>query len=191
MPKLYELLSGNSIYVYKFCKIGNDSFFHKVHKIINPQFISIGNRVTIEKDAWLNVVTSDGSHGFIEIHDDVNLGMRTTLSSANKIIISKSVLIGLNVYIADHQHNYTNINASVKYQGISGTGSVIINEGSWIGNNVVLLASKDLTIGKQSVVGANSVVKESIPDYCVAVGNPAKVVKRYDRKLKRWVKAAL
>lgn len=188
MPKLYELFSENSIYTYKFFKIGNDSFFHKVHKIINPEFVSIGNRVAIDKDAWLNVIVSDGLHGFIEIHDDVNLGMRTTLSSANKIIISENVLIGLNVYIADHQHNYADINIPIKYQGISGVGSITINEGSWIGNNVVVLASKDLTIGKQSIIGANSVIKESIPDYCVAVGNPAKVIKRYDRKLKKWIK---
>ena len=60
-------------------------------------------------------------------------------------------------------------------------------DGAWIGNNVVILPG--VRIGRKAVVGAGSVVSRSIPDYCIAVGNPARVVKRFDSISSRWVAA--
>lgn len=62
---------------------------------------------------------------------------------------------------------------------------VEVCNGAWIRNNVVILPG--MRIGRKVVVGAGSVVSRSIPDYCIAVGNPAKVVKRFDSKSFRWV----
>ena len=62
---------------------------------------------------------------------------------------------------------------------------VLIGEGSWIGENVCIIGA---FVGKNSIVGANSVVTNNIPDYCVAVGAPARVIKRYDHKDNQWVK---
>ena len=62
--------------------------------------------------------------------------------------------------------------------------SVSIGDGSWIGENVCILGAN---IGKHSVIGANSVVLQDIPDYCVAVGSPARVVRKYDFETKKWV----
>ena len=62
---------------------------------------------------------------------------------------------------------------------------VRIGEGSWLGENVSVCGA---SIGKHCVIGANSVVTKDIPDYCVAVGSPAKVVKKYDSEKKQWVR---
>ena len=62
---------------------------------------------------------------------------------------------------------------------------VLIGEGSWIGENVCIIGA---SVGKNSIVGANSVVTNNIPDYCVAVRAPARVIKRYDNKDNQWVK---
>jgi len=63
---------------------------------------------------------------------------------------------------------------------------VHIGEGTWLGTNVVIVGS--ISVGKQCVIGANSVVTKDIPDYSVAVGIPAKVIKRYDFEQQQWVK---
>ena len=62
---------------------------------------------------------------------------------------------------------------------------VIIGEGSWIGENVCIIGA---SVGKHCVIGANAVVTKDIPDYCVAVGTPAKIIKKYDTKIKKWIK---
>lgn len=58
--------------------------------------------------------------------------------------------------------------------GVS-TSPITINDDVWIGANAVIAAG--VTIGKHCVIGAGSVVTKDVPDYSVAVGNPAKVIK--------------
>ena len=59
-----------------------------------------------------------------------------------------------------------------------------IGEGTWIGINAVIVGN--IRIGKHCVIGANSVVTKDIPDYCVAVGIPVRVIREYNRVSKKW-----
>ena len=63
---------------------------------------------------------------------------------------------------------------------------VVIGDNVWIGDNVTVLPN--VHIGKGCVIGANSVVTKDIPDNCIAVGIPAKVIKKFDYKEKKWVR---
>lgn len=65
-------------------------------------------------------------------------------------------------------------------------GVVFIDDGVWIGNDVIILPN--VHIGKKSIIGAGSVVTKNIPEFCIAVGNPAKVIKKFDIKENRWKK---
>ena len=89
------------------------------------------------------------------------------------------------VYISDNLHGYEDINTPIKDQPIRQINPVRIGEGSWIGVGVAVMGA---TIGRHCVIGANSVVTRDIPDYSVAVGIPAKVIKRYDFQSNRWRK---
>ena len=71
----------------------------------------------------------------------------------------------------------------IKEQGMRQISNVVIGEGTWIGENVSILGC---SIGKQCVIGAGSIVTKDIPDYCVAVGNPAKVIKKYSLVKRKW-----
>ena len=62
---------------------------------------------------------------------------------------------------------------------------VVIGEGSWLGEHVCVIGA---SIGKNCVIGANSVVTHDVPDYSIAVGVPAKVIKRYNFNSKQWEK---
>jgi acetyltransferase-like isoleucine patch superfamily enzyme len=63
---------------------------------------------------------------------------------------------------------------------------VVIEDDCWLGINVCVLSG--VTIGRHSVIGANSVVTRDVPPFAVACGNPAVIVKRYDPTLKQWTR---
>ena len=63
---------------------------------------------------------------------------------------------------------------------------VAIGEDCKIYNNCVILPG--VHIGKHCTIGANSVVTHDIPDYCVAVGVPTRIIKRYNFKTQQWEK---
>jgi acetyltransferase-like isoleucine patch superfamily enzyme len=69
-------------------------------------------------------------------------------------------------------------------QGITDIAPVFIGRHTWLGQNVVVLPG--VAIGQHCIIGANSVVNSSIPDYSVAVGAPARVIKRYNRDTNQW-----
>ena len=71
------------------------------------------------------------------------------------------------------------------FQGVTQKRDVVIGNGSWIGEHVCIIGA---SIGRHCVIGANSVVTRDIPDYSVAVGSPAIVIKKYDFKLNKWIK---
>ena len=63
-------------------------------------------------------------------------------------------------------------------------GGVLIGDDTWIGTNVVIAGT--IKIGKHCVIGANAVVTHNVPDYCVVVGNPARIIKKYNTESNQW-----
>jgi acetyltransferase-like isoleucine patch superfamily enzyme len=93
-----------------------------------------------------------------------------------QIVIEDDVMIGAGVHIYVNNHKFDNINTPIINQGYYPSKRVVVKKGAWIGANAIILPG--VTIGVNSVVGAGSVVTKSIPDFSVAVGNPAKVIKK-------------
>lgn len=104
------------------------------------------------------------------------------------IEIGEGVLTGPHVFIADHNHNYEDPYLPIYEQGVKASKDthISIGAGTWIGTNVAIVGN--ISIGKNCVIGANSVVTKDIPDYSVAVGIPAKVIKYYDFEIEKWVR---
>jgi hypothetical protein len=94
------------------------------------------------------------------------------------IELGDSVLMADWVYLCDFDHRMDDINVPIKDQGIL-KGPVRIGPDTWIATKVTIL--RNTTIGRGCVLGSHAVVKGDIPDYSIAVGAPAKVVK--NRKL--------
>lgn len=120
---------------------------------------------------------------------DVLIGSRSFIGVSNVIIgpveIANDVMTAQNIVISGMNHSYKDINTPPTMQKVQ-TAKIIICENVWIGANSVITAG--VTIGKHSIVGAGSVVTKDIPAYCVVVGNPAKVIKRYNPELAVWEK---
>jgi acetyltransferase-like isoleucine patch superfamily enzyme len=88
-------------------------------------------------------------------------------------IIGDDVLIGSGVHLLSNgTHDFSRLDMPIRMQG-GKPEPITIGEDSWIGNNAIVMAD----VGKKCVIGAGSVVTSAIPDYAIAVGNPAKVIK--------------
>ena len=154
-------------------------------KFVNRGTITLGNSVIIRPSTR---VYAGNAQSLVSFGDGTELGEHSTISSNNKVIFGNDVLTGPHIFVADHNHAYTNISVPISKQGVkcNPTDEVVIGDGSWIGTNVVIVGN--VHIGKHCVIGANSVVTKDIPDYSVAAGIPAKVIKRYDFERKDWIR---
>ena len=120
----------------------------------------------------------------IFIGDKVIINMNCTFVDNNRIDIGSNVLIASNVQIYTATHsirvNERMVQDWSEGQEICRTYAlpVKIEDGVWIGGGVIILPG--VTIGRNSVIGAGSVVTHSIPESCVAVGNPCRVIKQID-----------
>lgn len=169
---------------FKFAGIGKGSIIFAPMQIDNPKTIEIGDYVFIAEGAWL-MGSSTEIGATLKIGQSSVIGHFSHIIANKEVVIENSVLIADKVFISDCTHNYTDVVIPVMNQAVSFLKSVHIGEGSWLGENVCVCGA---SIGKHCVIGANSVVTNDIPDYCVAAGSPAKIVKKYDFDKKQWVR---
>lgn len=121
--------------------------------------------------------------GDIVIGDYCRIGLGNTV--IGPIRIDNGVNISQNVVLIGLDHNYQDITQGIIEQGIT-TSPIHIGEHTIIGANVIVLPG--ITIGKHCFIGAGCVVTQNIPDYCVTVGNPARIIKRYNPQSQTWEK---
>ena len=117
----------------------------------------------------------------IKIDEGTTIGEYAHITSTNKIIISKNVMIGKFVTISDNSHGNTarishlELTKNPKDRKLYSKGPILINDNVWIGDKVSILPN--VTIGESSIIGANSVVTKNVPPFSVYAGNPAKKIK--------------
>ena len=179
--KIFWIIRG---LVYKpfFGKFSFPSYIGKPIYINNFKKIFIGKRVRIFPNSRIECLSEDAK---IIIHDNVSIGHNLHLTAFSTLEISKNCTISSNVLITDNQHTYLEIGDHIMNQK-SVIKKTFIGENCFIGTGAVIDAGTIL--GKQCIVGANSVVSGSYPDYCVIVGAPGRIVKRYDTNTKVWKK---
>jgi acetyltransferase-like isoleucine patch superfamily enzyme len=125
----------------------------------------------------------------LRIGDNVEINDFVHISAFSRVDIGDDVLIASKVYISDVNHG--NVGDGEVYD-ISiphrlqepHARPIVIEDNVWIGESVCILGG--VTIGRGSIIGAMSVVTRSIPPHSIAVGNPAKVIKQYNRESKSW-----
>lgn len=167
-------------------QMGRHSFIDHPLRIDGGKSIFIGNSVSVKYKAWIGSKPLTGcDKSILKIEDGCVIGHFNHIYATKSVILHKNVLTADKVYISDNIHGYRDLSLPIKSQPVIQKKEVEIGEGSWLGENVCVVGAN---IGDHCVIGANSVVTKDIPSYSVAVGIPARVIKKFDFIKNEWVK---
>ena len=178
--KSIKLLIENERLKRKVKHVGKKVFFSENAYIVGGKYIEIGDNFSafsnlrIEAiDKYLNFTY----HPSIKIGSDVSCGNDCHIGCINEVIISDGVLLGSHILINDHSHGQTEYVSCQRPadRELVSKGPIHIGKYVWICDGACVLP--DVTIGENSIIGANAVVTKNVPPNCVAAGNPAKIVK--------------
>jgi acetyltransferase-like isoleucine patch superfamily enzyme len=156
--------------------------------IIGHDRISMGSDVVVHPGAFLSIVDEHAGRRYdssLTIGDGVRIGNDVVVACCGRIEIGDRVLIADRVFIGDTYHEYRDVRRPVLDQGLHDPRPVSIGSGSFLGIGSAVLAG--VTLGEGAYVGANAVVTRDVPAHAVVVGNPARIVRRWDGTA--WVSA--
>lgn len=157
--------------------------------IRNPHCIHLGKGVGIGDYTYLGPVTEDHGNLYspgIYIGDGTWVGKHCSIAAIDKVEIGKNVLFAGYVHITDHSHGYEDIYRPITPQPLISKGPVVIEDECWLGFSCEILSG--VHIGRHSIVAARAVVTKDVPSYSIVAGNPARIVKQYNFKTKKWEK---
>jgi acetyltransferase-like isoleucine patch superfamily enzyme len=171
-----------------------------VRVVLNRFFHTRGKSAVIRHTARMDVLPFNkftlGANSVIEdfctINNgvgDVSIGDNTLIGMGNVIIgpvsIGNNIIFAQNIVVSGLNHEYRNVDMPIVRQPVT-MSPICIEDDCWIAANVVITSG--VTIGKHCVIAAGAVVTKSIPAFSVAAGNPARVIRQFDRSLNEWVK---
>lgn len=156
-------------------------------QILGVAETSIGEGSIVGDDSWVNVAVRDGSPRAV-VGRCVCVGRHNTISTAGHLEIGDYCLFGPQVYISDVDHGFADPLRPYVAQPVTSGRFLVVEENCWIGFGAVVTGG--VTVGRGSVVGANSVVNSDVEPFSVVVGAPARVVKMYDPVVGAWASAA-
>lgn len=164
-----------------------DSFagLHFQGKLVNPQFMKIGSNIAIGKGFILHCFHTEKTKPQLVIGDNFWARDNLTIFCAEKVVIGKDVTLAKDIFISDENHGINPMTDSYRKNPLE-TKEVVIGDGCWLGEKVCVLPG--VCIGKKTIIGAGSVVTKDIPEYCIAAGNPCKVIKMWNHNKKVWVR---
>lgn len=167
-----------------FKKVGNNVFIAYPLSLHGGKYVTIGDNFSCDQrlrlDAWDNFL-GDKFNPEIIIGNNVSIQKDCHIGAINKIVIGNNVLLASKVYISDHSHGEISSKAlsiPPAKRKLFSKGPVIIEDNVWLGEGVVVLPN--VTIGENTIVGANSVVTKTFPKNSIIAGNPAKLIRTLD-----------
>lgn len=171
-------------YQSSFESLSSSARFVSPFRLDGANSITVQDRTFFQRGVWLYCSGIDGVKAKLSIGKDCVFGYNNHITCVRKVTIGNFVLTANNVYISDNVHEYEDVTKPIIQQPVRFKRSVEIGDGAWIGENVSIIGA---SVGKNSVIGANSVVTRDVPDYSVAVGAPAVVIRQFDSQLQKWV----
>jgi acetyltransferase-like isoleucine patch superfamily enzyme len=166
----------------------------KYPRLAGLRHMRIGSNLSAGDNLWLEAVTSFAGVNFqplLSIGEGVSLSNSVHIACTNQVTIGDGMLSGSHVIITDHSHGIyagpeqcSPLTRPVERR-LSNDQTVIIGRNVWLGDGVTVLGGSE--IGEGSIIGANSVVTGRVPAFCIAVGAPARPIRRWNSEMAQWV----
>lgn len=176
-----------SRFIRGFEKFSRSSSVTKGCKFVGKENICVGEDCCFGEGCEVFAYSSHFNtplHSHLVIGNNVRITARCRITCAGNIVIGNNVLIAPDVMITDHNHGMNpTCDGGYSPQPLI-IKDVKIEEGVWLGHRVCVLPG--VTIGEHSIIGANSVVTRDIPSYSMAVGTPAKIIKKWNFEDEMW-----
>jgi lipopolysaccharide O-acetyltransferase len=185
--RLFNLIISNKVRASSLTNIHQSAYIRGLSSM------EVGSNFIAGRFLWLEAITQHNGVRFyprIRIGDNVAVNESVHIAAVNSVTIGNNVLMASKIYISDHNHG--------TYQGDLQSdptvapndrqlsfSSVVIEDNVWIGEFVSILPG--VIIGEGSIIGSNSVITHTIPPRSIAVGSPARVIKQFSSKEKRWI----
>ncbi len=169
-------------------KIGKRTFVDPSAQFLGCEKIKIGSRSILSEGCWLNVNDRSGEQLRIVIGDHCFISRRVFMSSGYQIFIGDYCLIGNETCFLGADHDFSDPFVPYLTAPAVNGESIVLGPNCWLGTACTVL--KGVSIGHGCVVGARSLVTKSIPPLSIALGSPARVIKRFRLSEKSWVPIA-
>jgi len=184
---LRGVLRTQLLYRWMFRRFGIHSRIYRPLFISNADCIEIGDNVIIWEGVRLEALRDPfGRTPRLTIGSNTSIQQNVHIACHNRVAIGENVAITANVAIVDVTHPYEDPGAENVGMLMRDESSVVeIGDGAFIGYGAVIMPN--VHIGKRAVIGANAVVIHDVPDYSVAAGVPARVIRRYSPDEQRWI----
>jgi acetyltransferase-like isoleucine patch superfamily enzyme len=132
--------------------------------------LTIGPHAYFEPGVWL---TSDA--GRIAVGGGSFLNLNVMIAAVESVSLGDHCMLANGCLVTDGNHRFDDLEKPVPWQGFTSRGPVTLGDNVWLGANVVVTSG--VTIGRRAVIGANSVVIDDIPEFSIAAGAPARILK--------------
>jgi len=175
-------------YIYTKIYFKNARLIRYPSVVAGAKYMRFGDQFTTGYYCRLNAINMFDYEPVLKIGDRVQINDSVHIACASKIEIGDDCLIASRVFITDHQHGSFPVEPEFKIPVASRACSVApvkICSNVWIGEGVAVMPG--VTIGMNSIVGANSVVTKDIPSNSIAVGAPARVIKYFSEDKSMWI----
>lgn len=179
------VISKVKLFFYK-KDIGKNTYIDKSVHVTGWKNISIGKNTGVSENTWINVNERLGNKKHIIIGNNCYVGRRNFFSSGILIKISDYFMSGVECKFMGSDHLFDNPLLPYISTGTTTTKEIIIESNVWLGAGVTVIGN--IKIGRGSIIGAGSLVNKDIPSFSIAVGNPCKVIKRFDFSTNKWIK---
>jgi acetyltransferase-like isoleucine patch superfamily enzyme len=193
LPGALGLLLRSKLYPFLLGSVGRNVTFGVNVVIRHPHKIRIGDNVVIDDACCLDAKGTDNAgitighgvcvgrntilsckNGDIVLDDNANIGFNCEVFSAGRVRIGKNVLVAAYTYLVGGDHLFDRTDIPVLHQGRAARG-IEVGDNVWLGAHVVVTDGS--TVGRDAIVGAGAVVVGTLPEFAIAVGIPAKVVR--------------
>lgn len=183
--KLIYMFLFHPVLFFRF-SIKNNLIVMKRAEVKGMDQVKIGENVRIGNDLRISVFNIGEKKSIkLIVGDGCYFCNRNSFLVGGNIEIGKNVLVASDVCFISENHSIDPV-SEIEYKDQEILyDDVKIGDGCWIGEKVIILPG--VSIGTKTIIGAGSVVTHSIPAYSIAVGNPARIIKKFDMNENRWL----